>query len=399
LANAYLNRGGAYANNGDLDRASADFTKAIELDPKYAAAYLIRGNLYGKKGDLDRAIADYTEAIRLNPKYALAYNNRGLDYLNKGDLDRAIADLDKAIELDPKFALAYLNRGNVYYKKADFDRAIADYDKAIELDSKFALAYYDRGNSYGKKGDLDRAIADYDKAIELDPKYARAYNNRGLAYERKGDLDRAIADYDKAIELNPKDAVAYNRRGAALRMKRIPQPLRPFVLPLSFAALVAFPFIYGAFKATEWKWWAEGIRLGRARDDLRFASDLRRGAFITNIWKLIGIYALVTFAVAILAGSIVFILRTTLGIDATIVATVQKSQTGAFLTFGAVGYFAYILALGVVWRIYMVQRIWKIVVSSINIQNLSSADRVTAKGEAATAIGEGLADSLDVAGF
>ena len=57
------------------------------------------------------------------------------------------------------------------------------------------------------------------------------------------------------------------------------------------------------------------------------------------------------------------------------------------------------LALGVVWRIYMVQRIWKIVASSFSIENLDAAEHVVAKGEAASAVGEGLAGSLDVAEF
>ena len=39
--------------------------------------YCNRGYAYGKKGDYNRAIADYTQAIELNPNYVEAYNNRG----------------------------------------------------------------------------------------------------------------------------------------------------------------------------------------------------------------------------------------------------------------------------------------------------------------------------------
>src|SRR5258708_31589841 len=39
LAVAYIGRGTAYGDKGDYDRAIADFTKAIELDPKSAVAY------------------------------------------------------------------------------------------------------------------------------------------------------------------------------------------------------------------------------------------------------------------------------------------------------------------------------------------------------------------------
>ena len=67
--------------------------------------YNNRGDAYRKKGDMDRAIADLTEAIRLDPKYANAYDNRGLAYRDKGDMDRAIADLTEAIRLDPKMRM------------------------------------------------------------------------------------------------------------------------------------------------------------------------------------------------------------------------------------------------------------------------------------------------------
>ena len=41
-----------------------------------------RGNAYGDLGQFQRAIEDYDEAIRPNPEYADAYNNRGVAYVN-----------------------------------------------------------------------------------------------------------------------------------------------------------------------------------------------------------------------------------------------------------------------------------------------------------------------------
>ncbi len=72
------------SDNGDLDRAIADYTKAIELDPKLLSAYINRGLAYDGKGNFDQAIADYTKAIELDPTFALAYIDRGGDYRDVG---------------------------------------------------------------------------------------------------------------------------------------------------------------------------------------------------------------------------------------------------------------------------------------------------------------------------
>ena len=53
-------------------------------------------------GEYDKAIADYTEAIHLDPTDAQAYNNRGIAYVDKSDLDNAIADHTTAIRLGPE---------------------------------------------------------------------------------------------------------------------------------------------------------------------------------------------------------------------------------------------------------------------------------------------------------
>ena len=215
----YHNRGLAYGNKGDFDRAIADFNKAIELNPNSNEAYNSRGIAYSSKGDFNSAIADFSKAIKLNPNSAEAYSIRGLAYIRQENFDHAIADFNKAIELNPNSNEAYNTRGVAYSKKGNFDHAIADFNKAIELNPNSNEAYNSRGIAYSSKGDFNSAIADFSKAIEIAPGFVAAYNNRGLVYIRQENFDHAIADYSKAIEIDPNYNEAYNNRGLAYSKK------------------------------------------------------------------------------------------------------------------------------------------------------------------------------------
>ena len=59
-----------------------------------------------------RAIADFTMAIEINPRFVLAYFNRGEDRFVLGDLRGAMTDFDNAIEIDPQFEDAYYYRAS-----------------------------------------------------------------------------------------------------------------------------------------------------------------------------------------------------------------------------------------------------------------------------------------------
>ncbi len=218
-ARAYNNRGFAYDNKGDHDRAIADYDQAIRLDPTNAIAYSNRCSAYRGKGEHNRALGDCDQAIRLNPNIAYAYIGRGIIYLgSKHDYDRAIADFDQAIRLNPNAAHAYASRSVAWWKKHDLDHMIADTDAAIRLDPKDAVAYNNRGLYYNEKGDYDRALADLDEAIRLDPNLSNAYSHRGYAYGRKGDFGRAMADLDKGLALNPRYPRGAANRAAILEL-------------------------------------------------------------------------------------------------------------------------------------------------------------------------------------
>src|SRR3984893_12866518 len=52
----------------------------------------------------------------------------------------------------------------------------------------------------------------------------------------------------------------------------------------TFLMFLAAPFIYGLFKAKEWRWWLSGIRFG----EVRFESSLVPSALVGLYWKVIG---------------------------------------------------------------------------------------------------------------
>ena len=187
----------------DYDGAVAAYTESSG-GPKNAETYYKRALAYLNKQESDKAIADCTEAIRLNPKYGRAYDLRGMAYRIKGDLDKAIVDFTEAIRLDPKDATTYESRGYAYLDKSEYDKAIADCTEAIHLDSKLARAYCWRGVAYEEKSEHDKAIADLTEAIRLDPKYATAYARRGEAYGRKGRVRQGNCRLHRSHPAQPK---------------------------------------------------------------------------------------------------------------------------------------------------------------------------------------------------
>jgi tetratricopeptide (TPR) repeat protein len=239
-------------SRGDASGAISDFSRAIEINPRYAAAYLGRGQIryitgqlaparedleksltfdakqplaysnlclvYGDYGELQKALASCKEAIRLSPNMAIAHNNLGLIQFQLKDTANSLASYNRALQLDPELAMSFNNRGYIYYLQGRNDLALADYNKALAIDPKISIAYSNRGLIYYTNGDFPTAIADFTKALSLAPNTALYLHNRGTAYAQSGKLQEALADLDKAVTINPKLALAQQNRGQVLIM-------------------------------------------------------------------------------------------------------------------------------------------------------------------------------------
>ena len=64
-----------------------------------------------------------------------------------------------------------------------------------------------------------------------------------------------------------------------------------------------------------------------------------------------------------------------------------------------IGYFALALGANIIMRVYLQRDLWAKVLETVEVHNIGAAADVRGSGELASALGEGFADGLDVAGF
>ena len=61
----------------------------------------LAGHEWRRHLKLDEAIADYTQALQINPRYAAAYIARGQTWKQRRSFDQAIREFSALIQIDP----------------------------------------------------------------------------------------------------------------------------------------------------------------------------------------------------------------------------------------------------------------------------------------------------------
>jgi tetratricopeptide (TPR) repeat protein len=90
------------------------YERALDLDPGLAEAHVNLGRLYHEDGSHDKAEGHYLAAIEQDPEYSLAHFNLGVLLEDCGRPKEAIAAYHKALLHDPTFADAHYNLALLY---------------------------------------------------------------------------------------------------------------------------------------------------------------------------------------------------------------------------------------------------------------------------------------------
>jgi Flp pilus assembly protein TadD len=173
-----------------LSCATTEPKQSESRNPKF---YNDRGIAYGEKGRYDQAISDFSKAIEINPRYGKAYNNRGIVHRLKGQYDQAISDFNKAMEINPKDAQAHNNLAWLLAtakepRVRNGEKAVAFAVKACRLSEWENPEYLDTlAASYARKGDFGNATKWQEMALQLleEGKKAEARKRLDLYRERR----------------------------------------------------------------------------------------------------------------------------------------------------------------------------------------------------------------------
>ncbi|HUY91692.1 MAG TPA: tetratricopeptide repeat protein [Pirellulales bacterium] len=246
IAFAFIARSRAWLAKNEFDKAQADVSEALRLEPNNARAYFARSRiaqaqerpddelsacdraleidprdpfalearsrLRATAGEYDRAIGDLDRAIESLPRSSQLRSERGYCRASKGDEDQALADFNDAIQLDPLDAYSLAMRAGIHLRRQELDKALQDAELALKAEAKLPEALAIRGVVRAQRGEFDAALGDLDESIRLDATDPRTFLNRGRIHFLQGRYDAAVIDYTQAISLTPDDANSYRGR-------------------------------------------------------------------------------------------------------------------------------------------------------------------------------------------
>ncbi|MGB8354666.1 MAG: tetratricopeptide repeat protein [Chthoniobacteraceae bacterium] len=134
---------------------------------------------------MDKAIADYSEAILLDPKDADAYNNRGIAYGKKGEFDKAIEDHIRLTELEANSPRGYNEAAWIYATCAKDN--VRNGAKAVEFAKKACeLSQWNDGGIVDTLAAAEAEAGQFDEAV----KYQQQAINLVKAFNASADTKR-----------------------------------------------------------------------------------------------------------------------------------------------------------------------------------------------------------------
>jgi len=186
------------------------FTHATNVSPGNWWGLTALGGAYAFEGQPDKAIRLYKEALTINPDYPVAHLMLGKAFAAVGEKDEALIHFSKALQLDDKIVSAYVATGDLLVEKGKQKEGAEYFFRALEIDPASANAHFSIGCLFMNQGRLYKAIEYFRKSLSIDPHSFSTHNNLGVALYNQGKSQEAIYHFKEALKLNPGDKSVKN---------------------------------------------------------------------------------------------------------------------------------------------------------------------------------------------
>lgn len=162
-----------------------------------------------------------------------------------------------------------------------------------------------------------------------------------------------------------------------------------FAMLMGGTSIVLGALLYPAFQALILRWWSSGLRFG----GLEVRSPLRTRDVYGAYARFVGYASLFSIAMGIIGTIVLFMAGAVVG--AALDTAEQITATLLLL----VAYVITALGFSTIYRATVQLSLWQLGMESLELSGLSELEKVKAAGRPSSALGEGLADALNVGGY
>src|SRR6185436_19275521 len=183
-----------------LPQARDAAQRAIAIDDSLAEAHTSLAYFEMNFGsDLNAATREFERAIELNPSYATAHQWYSRCLVEMQRYDDAIREIRRAESLDPLSLVIIAELGGVYSDAGRIEEAIRECRRALALEPNFAFGHYVLAGALIKQRHFDDAIAESMLAWNLggDPRSLVRVGLSQAAAGRREDAEHTLASLEE----------------------------------------------------------------------------------------------------------------------------------------------------------------------------------------------------------
>ncbi len=207
-------KAGMAKGRGDLDKAEAYYTKAIEFSatnkmPDLARRALIRID----QGKYDQAREDIEELKKSAPKYYLTHYAAGLLALRQQNYDAALTELEKAVSLNDRLPRIHYYLGLAYLMQKQFTHADMELASYLALYPRSVGARIALAKTKYQLGDYETARQILDPVVSFLPENLATRELMSRIEFALGHRQEALLHLQKMLEIRPESPELHARLG------------------------------------------------------------------------------------------------------------------------------------------------------------------------------------------
>ncbi len=179
-----LIEGYVHARSGLFQDALADFSRALERDPKMATGYVNRGYVLNDLRNPQKAVPDFQAAIQLQPEYGEAHLGLAYSYLQQHHPQMAMEQLDISEKLLGKSHTSHLGRAEGFRQEQQLAKAELEYRVALKEEPKDLPTQLALADTLYRLHRYNEAIDTFNVAANLSPDNPFIYSQMAQTYAK-----------------------------------------------------------------------------------------------------------------------------------------------------------------------------------------------------------------------